>query len=1068
MLYLYQSNQLTYLAECLLRVYEINRSPNTPLVTENIIIQSQGMRRFLNHFLSEKLGIAANIQYSLPASFSWQLMQKVLPETPQINPYDPNILCWRLLDLFSSDDFHAPQFDCVREKLQHYLHHNNTAPYHLSKQIADIFDQYLVYRPDWIYTWQKNQYIGSLGEEEIWQATLWRWLYIHTPSEMHRVEQWNALLQEMDASHLPTHLFIFGISTLAPLYLQLIEKISEKIDVYLFVFNPSQEYWGDLLRLKQDTLNDYESDEKATHLANGHPLLSSMGKQGRDFLNYLCEIPSQDLAIYDSEQKTTHSILHQLQDDIQNLKLPEAQNFASDDLSIQINAAHSPLRELQILKDQILQDLAAHPDWQPNDIAILTPNIDAYLPFIPAIFGQDQEGSQHIPYSISDIKIHTQQPLLQVLSSWLAFVQSRCEVEALFDLFDLPLIQKHFQITNTQLDLLKHVVKQQRVCWGLDTAMRQQYGGESNAYTWQRHRQQTTLGWMLPETNTQQTWQNILPWYTDIQHTNTLVQFESILNILFNHYRIWQSAHSVLDWTHQIRLLLHDLVDEQYLADAYGQQLEKQLSNWVEYANQAGFTQKIIPNIALEHIQSLITTKSDAGFLRSGITFCTMVPMRSLPFKCICLLGLNDGEYPRTTQLNVFDLIHHYPRQGDRNRRDDDRYLFLESIMSAQEKLYLSYIGRDIRKNESLAPSVLLNELVNILAIMRGISFDEFSKRYIKQHPLQPFSKRYFQGEFISARQDYADIHNTPKPTSQQFYKPSDAIFPTDITSESTPILLDDFLYFWKNPIRRWLQQTLQWKDYRIYTTVDGQEPFSDSKHSRIIAEHYLDALQQQTSSEYVTHFLQQSNALPDGQWGQLIGSKITQSIQDNLDMNIIQSQPIKTHNTHWDIPDYNLVISGSLDSLFKPGQILKYYRKLYDTDTIEIYLKHLLLCCIDDIAIPYETYAINLTEIRHYPPIKQDTAKQNLAKWVYYYQLGQTTPLPFLTEISLSIAKKKLNKKMVINNNIITQNDYNLFIDTHQEVKMVFGDTPQIIADSPLFWNLINELLIPMLSQED
>lgn len=79
--------------------------------------------------------------------------------------------------------------------------------------------------------------------------------------------------------------------------------------------------------------------------------------------------------------------------------------------------------------------------------------------------------------------------------------------------------------------------------------------------------------------------------------------------------------------------------------------------------------------------------------------------MRSLPFKVICLLGLNDGDFPRNTKAAVFDLVAKHPAKGDRARRDDDRYLFLEALISAREILYLSYIGRDIRKDEELAPS---------------------------------------------------------------------------------------------------------------------------------------------------------------------------------------------------------------------------------------------------------------------------------------------------------------------------------------------------------------------------
>ncbi|MFA0519883.1 exonuclease V subunit gamma, partial [Vibrio sp. 10N.222.55.E8] len=99
-------------------------------------------------------------------------------------------------------------------------------------------------------------------------------------------------------------------------------------------------------------------------------------------------------------------------------------------------------------------------------------------------------------------------------------------------------------------------------------------------------------------------------------------------------------------------------------------------------------------------------------FLAGQVNFCTLMPMRSIPFKTVCLLGMNDGVYPRSMPPEGFDLINGRSRPGDRSRRDDDRYLFLEAILSAQECLYISYVGRSIQDNTERVPSVLVSELI--------------------------------------------------------------------------------------------------------------------------------------------------------------------------------------------------------------------------------------------------------------------------------------------------------------------------------------------------------------------
>ena len=496
MLYLYQSNRLENLARVFTGLQKL-MPPENPLAAEEIVVQSQGMRRFLNLHLAKELGVAANLKFSLPAGLTWRLMRECLPGLPELSPFAPEVMRWRLLDLFQSQAFQtASEYAAARAALQSYLASGQAAAYQLSGQLADIFDQYLVYRPQWISAWQQGRLL-ELGEDEIWQAELWRFLDDGSSNAPHRVAMWQQLLAALSADKLPQRFFVFGIATMAPMYLQLLEAMAEHCDVHIFALNPSSEYWGNVIEAAQIL----QSGDDIDLSQSGHPLLASLGKQGRDFFDALAEAHiSEERSYFSDDAQTAPTLLQRLQHDIQTLSLPAAkQEHAPADSSIRIHAAHSPLRELHILKDQLLALLAEHPDWQPHDIAVLTPNIEPYSPYIEAVFGQAQGGAQALPYSISDVKLSRRQPLLHALAQTLALLESRFEVDYLLPLLENDLVLRRFALSRDDLPLLHDTIAALNVHWGLNSTMRGEFGAASSLFTWQQALERLILGWMLPE-----------------------------------------------------------------------------------------------------------------------------------------------------------------------------------------------------------------------------------------------------------------------------------------------------------------------------------------------------------------------------------------------------------------------------------------------------------------------------------------------------------------------------------------------------------------------------------------
>lgn len=1087
MLYLYQSNRLENLAAML--AYALKQQPLThPMRSEEILVQSQGMRRYINQYLAKENGIAANIHYQLPAGLSWRLIQEAVPNVPKLSPFSTEVMRWRLYALFTNPEaLSNPELASVKTALSDYLSHGNRAAYSLAGQLADIFDQYLVYRSDWITNWQQGKN-SHLGADEDWQAALWRYLD-NQPNALHRVSQWESLIRSLPHLKLAERYIVFGISTLAPIYLTLLNAISQHKDVWIFALNPSEEHWGNILAPAQ--LLHLGQEDNATSV--GHPLLASLGKQGRDFFDLLtendignsihafeshpvAEAHSSPLDLFDNP--TSHvrpSLLATLQHDIRHLSLSNTQSIeALSDGSIIIQSAHTPIRELQILKDEIRRLLAEHPDWQPHDIAVLTPSIAKYSPYISGIFGNHTANETPLPFSISDIKLNHRQPLMMALDSLLTLLDSRFEVDKLLAFLTQTPVMAKFELNEESINIIQSIISSLNIHWGLNHDMRLQYGADNNLFTWQQGIDRLLAGMMLPHTNPDSDglWQNISPHHSNPALWQTLSTLSQIIYTLEAHYRLWRTPATVPEWTARIRQLFTDFFQPSEQDQASLQSLEQSLNHWVDEINTAHFDALLSADIVTTHLNHYLQSESEAGFLRGGITFCSMVPMRSLPFKMIALIGLNDGEFPRQTTHAPFDLIAQHPRKGDRARRDDDRYLFLEALISARECLYLSYQGHTATKNEPLAPSPLINELIDTLAAMMAPSADDKEHAInadtiwatVRHHPLQAFSRQYFTPDstFTSTNSDYAEVYNAPATPPKPFL-PAEQLYtlPQPIVDNIHTIDIADFFKFWNNPVRYWLQQQLGWRNLYTNRLPNAEEQF-DSLNDSALNYRLLTAQKQNNESELFS-VLQAESQLPSGEIGLLTYTALHQKLSD-LDTDIITAPALNPQSIHLNLPAGQL--QGSINTLHSSGNLFM-PDWLNAPTKIHIMLSHLILSAahIDFSA----TYIVDwqAAKLTGYTPIDANEAARQLNKWLIWYLHGQTFPLPFFprTLIAAVNTQSPSPEKML-------QTAYTTFYDNNHsstpqvedtEFGLIFGkNSLPDITQLPAFQELLFELLHP------
>ncbi len=786
---LYHSNDLEILKGIL--VHQMQESPVGPFGQEAILVQSQGMSHWLKLQLADSLGIAAQVDFPLPSSFVWQVFNCLKPALPERSHFDKQIMAWKLMRLLPQL---AQTAGC--EAIAHYLYNDagGVKCYQLAQIIADVFDQYLVYRPDWLLSWE-------LGEDEVadtqvsahpWQPLVWRALVADSAELGHSLDHRARLLQELEPlvqahperlADLPKRLFVFGIAALPGSYWQVLQAISPVIEVHFFLLNPCKNFWGDIVseRQKMRILRDNPNVE--TLLDSGNPLLASWGRLGRDFLTLVHETAEQyegriqDVDAYAECEPQT--LLAHLQQDILTLTDRQQgafskdaqlhshfkQRIAAEDGSVRLISAHSPLREVQRLYDQILHWLDNNPELKPRDIVVMVPDIDQYAPYIDAVFASSrartEQGDEYrIPWAIADQSMAQEEPLIDSFLSLLGLGDSRLLITEVQDWLDVAAIRSRFNIREDDLPVLRGWLAQAQIRWGLNSEQRQQLGlpaFEQNS--WRKGLRQLLLGYLIP--NSCQDFMGDFPVAaTEGNEGELLGHLMAFIDVLEHWQQLFAAGpRNIADWSSSLLRMLDDL----YLADNIEQnslqRIRDAVLRWQEELTLAGFNGELSAPVVRSWFNEQLGQQGGwQRFLAGPVNFCTLMPMRSIPFKAVCLLGMNDEDYPRRVTPVGFDLmVAGRSRRGDRSRREDDRYLFLEAICSAQDYLYISYRGHDVRENAELQPSVLVAELRDYLcdgfALEQDLDLPYQQSRkqmlhwLLEELPLQPYNRQAFIDE---------------------------------------------------------------------------------------------------------------------------------------------------------------------------------------------------------------------------------------------------------------------------------------------------------------------------------
>ena len=861
----------------------VKTRPLSALEDEIFLVQSNGMAQWLKLSLAadSACGISAAQQFQMPARFLWQVYRDVLGDeaVPRTSPFDKSRLVWRLMRLLPElcgDDTFAP--------LQRFLRDDQDQRkcYQLAERLADLYDQYQVYRADWLEAWQQDDNRifrpgdrGEKLEDNLWQAELWRRLLADMPEDSRESSRASihtrfieALNQGTAPEKLPARIIVFGLSSLPLQALEALHALSRHCQILMMVQNPCQHYWGDIIEDRALLRHQQQRHQAPQHLAgidpdlshrNANPLLASWGKQGRDYIGLLYDhdVPEHYQGWFNQidlfQAPESDSLLGRIQQNIFDLEpLPETPEPIARDHSLAFHLAHGPQREVEILHDQLLHrfQLAAQQGepLQPRDVIVMVPDIEKYAAHIEAVFGNiPRDDNRHIPYTISDRSSRHTRPLAIALETLLQMPQLRFTLADLLDLLDVSALRRRFAIQESDLPLLRDWARGAGVRWGLHgeqrAAMDLPAGLEQNS--WWFGLKRMLLGYA---SGAGDAWQDIEP-YDEVGGLQADVagKLAQLIEALEKHWRILSQPGTPEQWIERLQQLL----DELFLVDdpddiALRAGMEDALHDWQQACNEADFAQALPLSVASEAwLGALDQSSLSQRFLAGRVNFCTLMPMRSIPFRLVCLLGMNDGDYPRSQTPQDFDLMARRGqyRPGDRSRRDDDRYLFLEALLAARNSLYISWVGRNVRDNETRPPSVLVAQLRDYIDSAWQIEGSEnsTSKTLSLEHPLQPFSRLYFQkqadnNELFSYAHEWHAVHQQKTAVENR---------PLPAPASEEPLLLTptQLTRFLKNPVQHFFSERLKIRFDEDDGAEPDSEPFSlDGLESHQLTSFLLDA----------------------------------------------------------------------------------------------------------------------------------------------------------------------------------------------------------------------------------
>jgi exodeoxyribonuclease V gamma subunit len=816
---------------------EILREPLAdPFAAEVVSVPAKGVERWLAQRLSHRLGsgpdgdgVCANVVFpSVSALVEESAAAGGGPDRPA-DPWRPSRLVWTLLDVIDQctaepwcgalgAHLGVPDGDPIRHGRR----------YATARHIAELFDSYGIHRPEMVAAWSREEDVdgigGSLPSDLRWQAELWRRLSKHmaVPSPAERLpEVCRTLREHPERLTLPPRVSIFGPTRLPAMHLAVLAAVAQRREVHLWLTHPSPALWN---RVQADAVGRGPVTRRVdpSHELPRHPLLASLGRDTRELQLAIAAAGVPTAHHHHRSAAGADTLLGRIQGALARDDPPDGTDLpllCPDDRSVQVHACHGADRQVEVLREVVLGLLADHEDLEPRDVLVMCPDIEAFAPLISASFGLGVENSGHpghrMRVRLADRALRQVNPLLAVLAQLLELADSRLTAAQVLDFIAAPPVRRRFRLDDDDVERLRDLIARSGVRWGLDAGHRSRFRlGGIRANTWAAGLDRILLGIAMSEDD--QCWIDTALPLDDVDSgdADLIGRLAEVVDRLGEVIVALSGEHPLTRW---LDVLASGVDALTAVTDRDAWQASQVRAELADVAAAAADAVQV--RLSLADVRSLLAERlrgrpTRANFRTGELTFCTMVPMRSVPHRVVCVLGLDDGAFPRTTVADGDDVLARDPCVGERDPRSEDRQLLLDAVLAATGCLVLIYSGADERTNTRRPPAVPLDELLDTIdTTVRTVDGRAARKQIVVRHPLQTFGARNFVPGALRTPKpfsfDQAALAGAVAAGGQRDEEPPFLSAPLPAVAVDDVVQLDDLRRFLDHPVRSFLRRRL-------------------------------------------------------------------------------------------------------------------------------------------------------------------------------------------------------------------------------------------------------------------
>ena len=742
-----------------------------PFAADVVAVPAKGVERWLAQRLSHVLGaedrdgVCANVVFPWPSTVVDEALQAASPELAEaVQRWAPQRSVWPLLDVI---DASVPAEPWCRALAQHLGSGEDDKGRRLAvaRRLAARFDEYGQSRPAMLGAWsigRDERGDGTPLDEDLrWQPELWRRLRdgLGTPSPAELLDEACARLRDQpQLNDLPQRISVFGASRLSPARLQVLAALAEHRDVHLWLHHASPALWDTVSAAPPGVRR---KDDPVRHRL-GNPLLASLSRDVLELQQLITRTAPDNETVLHDTAPTPDTLLGRLRQDLADDRVrTDPPQLAKTDRSVQVHACHGRTRQVEVLREVIVGLLADDPTLEPRDVLVMCPDVETFAPIIAATFAIGAEDDAAHPAArlrvrLADRALRQTNALLAVLAQLLELGTARLTASQVLDLAGTPAVRQRFGFDDDELERLRDWTVGAGIRWGLDGQHRRTWQlGDLEQGSWRAGLDRLLLGATME--GALDSWGDVVPLDdVDSSDIDLAGRFAELVDRLATAQALMAGRHTATDWMTGLEEAVFGLAATTYDTAWQLLQLRGELADITDAAH--GNTALLgLTDVRALLADTLAGRPTRASFRTGTLTVATLVPMRSVPHRVICLLGLDDGVFPRQASHDGDDVLARGPWVGERDPRSEDRQLFLDAICAAEDHLVITYTGADERTGAPVPPAVPLGELLDALDRTATAPDGRRVRDVITtHHALQPFDPRNFEPGVLTPERPFS------------------------------------------------------------------------------------------------------------------------------------------------------------------------------------------------------------------------------------------------------------------------------------------------------------------------